>query len=176
MCRRWSAGGGDHREGVEFGAEPAQRPDQRRARGRVAEAGGLHHGEGPAAQRFGHLGKRRQPQDAAQRGDLVRDRAGPRAPGVQHLGGALDREEQRPGVQLTDWVQPHLQRGHHPDAAAAAPDRPEQVRLVVGVGADEITVRGHELGRGHAVGGQPVAAGQPAHAAAEGITGHAHVR
>jgi len=50
-------GGGDHREGVEFGAEPAQRPDQLRAGGRVTEVGGFHQGEGPAAQPPGHLGE-----------------------------------------------------------------------------------------------------------------------
>jgi len=47
---------------------------------------------------------------------------------------------------------------------------------MVGVGADQVAVRGDQLGRGDAVGGQPVAAGQPAQAAAEGVPGHAHGR
>src|SRR6266487_6094294 len=49
-------GGGDHREGVQFRAEPAQRLDQLGTGARVAEIGSLNHGEGPAAQRFGDLG------------------------------------------------------------------------------------------------------------------------
>jgi hypothetical protein len=99
----------------------------------------------------------------------------PLAPGVQHLRAALDREEQDSGVQLPDRVEGHLQRGHHADAAAA-PDRPEQVGLAVGVRPYEMAVGGHDLGRGHAVGGEPVTAGQPADPAAEGVAGHAHVR
>jgi hypothetical protein len=47
---------------------------------------------------------------------------------------------------------------------------------MVGVGADQVAVRGDQLGRGDAVGGQPVAAGQPAEPAAEGVPGHAHGR
>ena len=176
MLSCWSAGAGIIAKVSRSGPSWRSGSDQRGAGARVAEVGGLHQGEVPAAQRFGHLGKRREPQDAAQRGDLVRHRGGPRAPGVQHFGGALDREEQRPGVQLADRVQRHLQRGHHADAAAAAADRPEQVRLVIGVGAAEAAVRGHDLGRGDAVGGQPVAAGQPAQPAAEGVAGHADVR
>ena len=158
-----------------FRAEPAQRADQLGAGARVAEVGSLEDGEGPAAQRFGDLGQRRQPQHVADGGDLVRDRCGPFAPGVQDLRGALDREEQVPGVQLPDRVQPHLQRGHHPHAAAA-PDRPQKVRLVVGVGADQVTAGGHELGRGDAVGGQPVPAGQKAEPAAQGVAGHTDAR
>jgi hypothetical protein len=175
MLSCWSAGG-DEREGVQLRAELAQRLDQFDACRRAAQVGGLHQREGPAAQRLGHLRQRREAHDAAERGDLVGHRAGPQAPRVQHLRAAIDREEQHPGIQFAHRVQPHLQRGHHPDAAAAAADRPEQVRLVVRVGAHEASVRGHEFHCGDAVGGQPVAAGQPAHPAAEGIAGHADVR
>ena len=157
------------------GPSQAQRADQLGAGARVAEVGSLDDGEGPAAQWFGDLGQRRQPQQVADGGDLVRDRCGPFAPGVQDLRGALDREEQVPGVQLPDRVQPHLQRGHHADPAAPS-DRPEQVRLVVGVGADQVTAGGHELGRGDAVGGQPVTAGQKAEPAAQRVAGHTHAR
>ena len=37
-----------HREGVQFGAERAQRADQVRARALLSEVGGLDQGEGPA--------------------------------------------------------------------------------------------------------------------------------
>ena len=42
------------------------------------------------------------------------------------------------------------QRDHHAQAAAPA-DGPQQVRLMAGAGADQVTVRGDELGRGDAV-------------------------
>ncbi|HEX6449118.1 MAG TPA: hypothetical protein VF060_06635 [Trebonia sp.] len=168
-------GGWEGREGVEFRAETAQRLGQFGAGARVAEVGGLDHGESPAAQRFGELRQRRQPHQMADGGDLVRHCGGPFTPGVQHLRGTLDREEQVPRVQVADRVQTHLQRGHHAHAAAAA-HGPEQVRIMVGVSADQVAVRGDQLGRGDAVGGQPVAAGQPAEPAAEGVPGHAHRR
>jgi hypothetical protein len=47
---------------------------------------------------------------------------------------------------------------------------------VAGVGADQIAIGGHDLGRDDTVGGQPVAAGQPADPAAEGVARHADVR
>jgi hypothetical protein len=50
-------GGGDHREGVQFRAEPAQRLDQLGTGVRVTEAGSLEDGEGPAVQRFGEFGQ-----------------------------------------------------------------------------------------------------------------------
>jgi hypothetical protein len=128
-------GGGDRREGVQLRAECAQWPDQLGAVGYVAEVGGLHHRQGPAAQQLGDLGEARQPQDPADGGDLVRHRVGPLAPGTEDLGGALDREEQPSGVQLTHRLEEHLDRGHDADAAAAS-DGPEQVRLVGGASAN----------------------------------------
>jgi hypothetical protein len=47
---------------------------------------------------------------------------------------------------------------------------------MVGVRADQVAVRGDQLGCGDAVGGQPMAAGQPAQPAAQGVPGHPHVR
>jgi hypothetical protein len=134
-------GGWDGCKGVELGAQPAQRLAQLRAGARVAEEGGLNYHEGPTAQRFGQLRQRRQPQQVADGGDLVGHGGGPCVPGVQHLGGALYREQQASGVQVADRVQPHLQRGHHAQAAAA-PHGPKQVGLMVGVGADQLAVRG----------------------------------
>ena len=92
---------------------------------------------------------------------------GPLAPGVQHLGRALPRPPHRARVELGDRVQRDLHRRHDAEAAAAAAQRPEQVRVVVGVDAAQAPVGGHDLDREHAVGGQAVLAREPADAAAE---------
>ena len=99
-----------------------------------------------------------------------------RVPRVQHLGGALEREEHRSGVELVDRVDGELDRGHDAEVAAAAAQRPEQVGVVLGVGAHERPVGGHELERGHGVRLQAVLAREPAHAAAERVAGDPDVR
>ena len=124
----------------------------------------------------GSSGDRRQPQEAAERGELVGDHAaGEVPPGVQHLGPAFDGVPQDAGVQLCDWEQPQLQGGDDAEAAAAAAQRPEQVGLVLAVGAAELAVGGHYLDRQHVAGRQAVLAAQEAQAAAEGVTHDADV-
>ena len=46
-----------------------------------------------------------------------------------------------------DLVEPELEPGHDAEVAAAATDRPEQVRLVLGVDVQELAVGGDDLGR-----------------------------
>ena len=98
------------------------------------------------------------------------------APGLQHLGGALHGEEEDARVDLGDRVEGELDRGDDAEAAAAAADGPEELGLVVAVGADEAPVGSHELDGGDAVRGQAVAAREPAEAAAEGVADDADVR
>jgi hypothetical protein len=57
---------------------------------------------------------------------------------VQDLGGTLEREEQRAGVQVLDLVDAELDGGHDAEVPAAAAQRPEQVRMVIRVRADEL--------------------------------------
>jgi hypothetical protein len=76
------------------------------------------------------------------------------------------REGGGPGEYRGGGVQPELDGGHDPEVGATAPDRPEQIRLTVGVDGPQLTVRGDDLRPHHTVGGEPVPAGQPAHAAA----------
>ena len=83
----------------------------------------------------GISGQRREGHQAADRGHLLGRRAGPLVPGVQHLGGPLDREEERPGEDLGDRQQLELERGDDAEVAAAAAQRPEELRVVVGVDA-----------------------------------------
>ena len=55
-----------------------------------------------------------------------------------------------------------LQRRDDREAATAAAQRPEQVGLAVGVGADDPAVRGHRLDGEEAVAREAVAAREPA--------------
>jgi hypothetical protein len=76
---------------------------------------------------------------------------------------------------VLDREQLQLQRGHHAEVAAAAAQGPEQVLVLVGVGAHLLAVGGHELDAAHRVAGQAVEAAQPADAAAQDEADHAHV-
>ena len=58
--------------------------------------------------------------------------------------------------------------GDHAEVAAAAAQRPEQVRILLRAGGDEAAVGEHHVGLEQVVDGQPVLAGQVAGAAAEG--------
>src|SRR4051812_8183784 len=66
-----------------------------------------------------------------------------------------------------DLVQRELELGDHTEVAAAPADRPEQVGMLLGGGADTATVRQDHGGGDQVVATQPELFGQPAHAAAE---------
>ena len=68
---------------------------------------------------------------------------------------------------LRHRVQPEGELGHDAEVAAAAAQRPEQVRVLGLAGGHDLPVRGHDLGGDQVVAGQAVAAGQIADAAAE---------
>ncbi len=114
--------------------------------------------------------------DAPARGELVGDRADPLAPGVQHLGRALERPEQVARVELADGEEVELEPGDHSEAAASTAERPEQVRLVVDVDGAPLPVRRHHVGRDDAVCREAVLPAEPAEAPAERVADDAHVR
>ena len=66
-----------------------------------------------------------------------------------------------------DRVEPELEAGRDAEVAAAAADRPEQVRIVLGVDAEELAVGGHDLGGEQVVDREAVLADEVADAAAE---------
>jgi hypothetical protein len=70
-------------------------------------------------------------------------------------------------------MQGELERGHDAEVAAAAPQRPQQVGVLVRAGAHQLSVGGHELGGEQVVAGEPVLALEPARAAAQREPGHA---
>ena len=100
---------------------------------------------------------------------------GPLAVGVQDLRAGGRGPEQRAGVDLGQLEQVELDRRHGAEAAAAAAQRPEQVRVGVRVDAARLAVGGHELDRAHAVAGQALASREPADAAAERVADDAGV-
>ncbi len=155
--------------------ELAQRAQQLGTARLVAHVDGLDDDELLTAKRLGQLRQRRELQDPADRRHLVRHRGRPGVPGVQHLRGALPREEEDAGVDLGDGVQLHLERCDDAEVAAAAPQRPEELCVVVLVDAAQAPVGGDELDRGDAVGGEAELAGVPADAAAQRVAGDAHV-
>ena len=167
---------GRHRpERVELRPEVPERLEQRRGVSRIAEARRLDQDERPAAQVLGQERGVGQLQQAAERLARVRDRLDPAAPGVEDLGRALDRPEQRPGVELGDRDQVQLDRGHRGDVPAPAAQRPEQLGLGVAVDAQPPAVGRHDLGGGDAVAREPVRADHPAQAAPQGIAQDADV-
>ena len=158
------------------GPRSRTRPQEVAAVGLGAEVGRHHDRERAAAGERGHVRDRREVDDRRPRHQLVGQRRQQRAPRPQHLGRALDREEHGAGVQLVDGIDLELDRGHDAEVAAAAAQRPEQVGVVLGVGAHEAAVGGDDLERGDGVGLQAELARQPADAAAERVPGDPDVR
>jgi hypothetical protein len=162
-------------ERVHLGLERAQRGEQLRGGGLVAEVGAVDRHEGAAGEELGDVRQRRDLDQARARADLVGRGAGPLDPGLEDLGAALPRPQHHPGVDRRVRVQLDLDGGHDAVVAAAAAQRPEQVGVVVVGGADERAVGGHELDRADAVGGEAVLAGEPREAAAEHVADDADV-
>ena len=72
-------------------------------------------------------------------------------------------------------MQAVLEGRHDAEIAAAAAQRPEQVRIVGGIGLAEHAVRGDHIGRDQVIDREPVLAHQPAQPAAERQTSDARV-
>jgi hypothetical protein len=162
-------------ERVDLRRQRAKLGEQRLGRGVVAQHRAVDHDELATADRGRDLLERRQLQDAERAGDLVRGVDGPAGPGPEHLLGVLPVPDQHSGVRGLDRVEPELHRGDDPEVATAAPDRPEQVGLVLGVGAHQPAVGGDQLDRSDAVGGHAEGPGVPPDAAAEGVADDADV-
>jgi hypothetical protein len=108
-------------------------------------------------------GDRRQLARCSPRGD---DQA------PKDIGGR--RQQHGPAEDHANREQPELEAGHDAEVAAAAADRPEQVRML-GLVCDELaTVGGHDLDREQRIDRQAVLAHQPTDPAAEGQARDAH--
>ena len=74
-----------------------------------------------------------------------------------------------------DRVQPVLEFGDHAEVAAAAAQRPEQVRVLLGAGPQHLTCGSDDPGGQQVVARQPVLRGEPAEPAAQGQPAYAGV-
>jgi hypothetical protein len=77
-------------------------------------------------------------------------------------------EYERPPDDGVHGVQPVTQSCRDTEVAAATADRPEQIRVRLGIGAADLAVGGDHLRGQHAVDRQPVPADQESHPSAEG--------
>ncbi len=114
-----------------------------------------------------------EPDDGA---ELVR-RVGDEVPvEAQHVGGVVGRPEDGPRHHgRAEGMQSEPERGDDAEVAAAASQRPEQIRMVVGGRADDAALGDDHLGSQQIVDDEPVFAHEEADAAAEGDPGDAGV-
>jgi hypothetical protein len=105
-------------------------------------------------------------RDCVERARQARDHV---AHQPQRLASLLLPPEQQPELHdRLDLVQPELELGDHPEVPAPAPDRPEQVGVLVLRRAQDPPVSDDDLGRDEVVDRQAGLPGQPPHAAAQG--------
>ena len=175
MWIRLSAAGDDGANVSISGSSARRRGERGGARLGVARVGAVDHDDRAARKERRQLRQRREVHDPDGGGDLLRRRARPVAPGAQHLGVALVGEEHEARVHVGVRVEAELHRGDDAEVAAAAAQRPEELRVVLGGRAHALAGGGDELDRGDAVGREAVLAGQPAQAAAERVADDADV-
>src|SRR4249919_1373643 len=116
---------------------------------------------------------RAEPNDVA---ELVRRVGDEFAVEAQDVGGVLGRPEYRSGRDGgADGVQREPERADDAEVPAAAPQRPEQVGVIVGRCLDDVALGGDHLDFDQVVDGEPVLAHEPADAAAQGEAADAGV-
>jgi hypothetical protein len=94
---------------------------------------------------------------------------------LPHGGGLGPGEDDKPGQQALQGMQPDAHGGQHAEVAAATADGPEQVGLVRGVGGNQPAVGQDDPGAEQVVQGQAEAAGKRAVTAGQGQPGQADV-
>ena len=149
----------------------AERLERRIAVGRVA-APDEHDDEGQLADPLLRDERgRREVHEHRDRRELFRRARGDRHEAPKDLGRW--RQDQRAAEDIPDRVELELEARDDTEVAAAAADRPEEVRVLVGAGGQEPTIGGHDLDGLERVDGQAVLAHEPADAAAEREAGDA---
>jgi hypothetical protein len=93
----------------------------------------------------------------------------PLAPRVKDVSRVLPGPNEHSGVELWHGVELDRERRHHPEVPAAAAQRPEEVRLVLLVGAHELSIGGDDFGPDHAVARQAMLTRKPAVSASQRI-------
>ena len=116
---------------------------------------------------------RRVGEEAVQLARGVRDEL---AVGGQHLSARLDRPECRAADHGPDLVQAEEEGGDDAEVAAAAPDRPVEVGVLIGGGANPLAAGEHDVGLDQVVDRETELAGQMAHPATQRETTDARGR
>ena len=123
------------------------------------------HHHGAAVQILGHEGQRRRGHHDGDRAELVRRRVGLRDEAGDHVRGRGETEQA--AENCVDRVEPVLQARDDAEVAAAATQRPEQLRLALHIHPAQPPVRGDDLRCEQVVDGEPVLAHEKADAAGE---------
>jgi hypothetical protein len=150
--------GAERRERALAGVEVA-RVDEHRQDDELAVVLG---GDGRHRRGVHHVGDRRE---------LLRRGLGLGDEGGEHLGRR--GEEEHPAEDLAHLVEAELEPRGDAEVPAAAADRPEQVRVVLGIDVQELAVRGHDLGGEQVVDRHAVLADEEADPATERDPGDA---
>jgi hypothetical protein len=99
-----------------------------------------------AVQFGGNHRKRRSEPEVRDEADLVRRLSGELAEEAEDIRSHAHRPRQHAGQHLgPERVKSELERGDDPEVAAAAAQAPEQVRVLVLAGGDQIAVGGHDV-------------------------------
>ncbi len=115
---------------------------------------------------LGHERHRRAVHDVGDGRDGLRRALSGRDEAGQRVGRR--RQDEHATDDLADLMESVVEAGHDTEVAAAATDRPEQVRVADRVGPEERAVGGHDLGGQQRVDGQAMGAHEVADPAAEG--------
>jgi hypothetical protein len=92
---------------------------------------------------------------------------------VQHIARLLDGKEQGTRVDLAYRQQVEFEGGDDTEGTAAAAQRPEQIRFVVGIDADLLATRGDKLDCCHPIAGETVLASVETDAATKCVADYA---
>ena len=126
---------------------------------------------------LGQEGERRGHPQVEDRCQLIGRRGDELPVEAQHLAGILERMEDRSGQHdRPHGVKPVLERGDDAEVAAAATDAPEEVRVLILAGGENLAVGRHQVDRDQVVYRRPVLSHEPADTAAQGEPRDAGVR
>ena len=110
---------------------------------RIAGVADQGHDRELAVMLLGQERHRRRRHHVGDRREFLGRRFGGRDEAGDRLGRG--RQEEHAADDGRDLLEPELEPGDDPEVAAAATDRPEQVRLVVGIDPVDTPVGGHDL-------------------------------
>ena len=137
----------------------------------VAGVGDRDHEREPPVVLLRHEGERRRGDEVRDGRQLVRGRVGDRDEPPQDLRG--ERQHEHAAEDRAHLVQPEAEARHDAEVAAAAPERPEQVAVLLAVHVQRVSPGGDELDREQVVDREPVLADEPADSPAQREPGDA---